>query len=129
MCNYVGDDEPAVEAGVKFPKARKTYWCSECCRPIRVGEKYRRCVIFYNGYAGTDRCCAHCLVLRQWVQLKCHSWVYGDAVDALADPDDPGDHQDEISRALVAGSRVGWARPDGSLMPVPELPSGREVRA
>lgn len=129
MCNYVGDGEPAVEAGVEFPKARKLHWCSECCRAIRAGEKYRRAVIFCDGYASTDRCCAHCAVLRQWVQRECRAWLYGDAVAALADPDEPGDHQDETSRALVAGSRAGWARPDGSLMPVPELPSGREVRA
>ena len=129
MCNYSGDVEPAVQAGVEWRMARKPHWCSECRRAIRVGERYRRCVLFCDGYAHTDRCCAHCVVLRQWVRRECDGWLYGDAVDALADPDEPGDHQDETSRALVAGSRAEWALPDGTLMPVPELPDGQEVRA
>lgn len=34
----------------------------------------------------------------------------------------------EIVRVLVDGIRARWTLPDGSLMPVPELPDGREVR-
>lgn len=124
MCTYIGYGEFAVEAGVDFPKARKPHWCNECSRAIRVGERYRRCVVFFDGYARTDRCCAHCEVLRFWVNHECGSWLYGGAVDALADPDEPGDHQDETSRALVAGSRAEWTLPDGTLMPVPVPPQG-----
>jgi hypothetical protein len=42
-------DEHADHWAEAEHRASRRYRCSECCRPIRAGERYRRIVLFYDG--------------------------------------------------------------------------------
>lgn len=72
----VGDMAEFYAAGVR--RARKPYRCDECDGPINPGERYERAFMIHEGDPMTDRTCAACLPMAQWVMRNCGCRIHGD---------------------------------------------------
>lgn len=120
----IDGSEPADVYRDQMHRARKPYRCGECGRDIAPGETYRYTFSVYEGHAGTDRTCAHCAVMQDWLLRACNGWVFGAVCD------DINEHRAEypaLARSLgrlVIGHRRGWRAMRGGLMPIPPLPPG-----
>ena len=113
----------------RYVRVRKPCGCSECRRIIYVGE---RCLRFRAN--GEDaRLCAHCEAMARRVERVALDWsvLLDDTPDtvtgllselvSMAEADE-SPLLDELKTLRYCRTR-GWHRPDGSLMPVPELPT------
>ncbi len=55
MCDY-----PAISETINVKAARKRYKCSECYKPIEVGQSYQRYDALFDGAWGHSKFCAAC---------------------------------------------------------------------
>lgn len=117
MIDYA--DEPFTALHEVRRRARREHKCNECGRTISVGEHYHRAGALYNHRWFTYRTCAHCDVLRQWLQANCGGFLYCGVLE------DFGEHASEYrvlgwwKLRVMAGNR--WAR-KGALVPIPAVP-------
>ena len=76
MCMIDNADEPFTAFHEVRRRARREHKCNECGRTIGVGESYHRAGALYDSRWTTYRTCAHCDVLRQWVQHNCGGFLF-----------------------------------------------------
>lgn len=120
MCMY--DDAETVEPieDGHYVTARKDHKCHECKRTIKAGEKYHTEAHFYEGFV-RHKTCAHCMVARGWLSDECGGWVFGGVYEDMREHCNYGQYPIGVYR-LAVGMRRRWARPDGSLRPLPARP-------
>lgn len=53
---------------ISTPKARKRYFCTECQKPIEIGEKYCKTSYVTEGSVYNEKQCLQCADLFVWVQ-------------------------------------------------------------
>lgn len=106
----------------RWQRARKPYECVECHRTIAAGERYRYCVIKYDGYVDAYRTCAHCTRAEEWLRVHCRGWLFDQVQEDLeghlisrwsADEEREVVRLSEPARLLV-GMRRKWQRFDGA---------------
>lgn len=105
--------------------ARKEHRCSECRRKIRVGERYLSERYVFDGDFHHHKTCAHCQVVRAWLQDECGGWLYGAIEEDIVEH---VEHHPWPVKRLAAGMRRFWARRNGELMPVPAVPQTTHER-
>lgn len=124
MCMIDSADPVTPINDGEYRKARKAHKCNECRRAIDVGERYH-----YETFTGDNgftqhKTCAHCMVARDWLQKECSGWIYGGVEEDLREhvTDNGGYYGMPLARLSVA-MKNNWRRRDGSLRPVPPMPS------
>lgn len=122
MCSIDFDELPTVHSTTER-KARKPHKCSECCRVIAIGERYRNFFCVFEGRASTSKTCEHCCVGQDWLIENCDGYLVEGLMDEVQE------HADEYPDIrfgmlrLRVGIRRKWARFDGmGLMPLPPMP-------
>ena len=87
MVDCYCDYDPAEVYVATTPKARKSYRCDECGKPIQIGDKYERAFGVWEGSASTYFTCERCFDLRQWVtnNVPCFCWAHGNMIDDAVD--------------------------------------------
>ncbi len=120
MCLIDSGDGPVNLLRSTWQKARIAHKCKECGRQIRPGESYSTEAFVFERDFNLHKTCAHCLVVRDWLQAECGGYLYG-AVE-----EDIREHAYEgygmAVKRLAVGMGRNWQRKDGSLYPVPKTP-------
>lgn len=102
-------------------KAAKPHKCDECHREIAKGETYRLTKGMYDRLWSTNKVCAHCMVVVQWLGDNCGGYMDGGVFEDIVE------HVEEYRRMDLARVAVGmrhkWKRirREGQ-MPIPKLP-------
>lgn len=120
MC-MIEDADPADFLSERWQRSRAPYECVECRRTIAAGERYRYCVLKYEGQIETYRTCAHCVAAEEWLRVHCHGWLFGEIDEDLAGHLTgrwSTDGEREVVRPsaparLLVGMRRRWVRFDG----------------
>lgn len=103
MC-YCDYESPAVYVR-ETRKARKSHRCYECGAQIEPGVRYEHVFGVWDGQAGSNSTCLHCVELRIWAESKVEGlcWAHGSMLDdiqaCLFECEPP-----------AAGVRFGWLR-------------------
>lgn len=126
MCRI--DDCERVEIFQKVDrKARKEHSCSECGRPIAIGETYHYVAGKIEGRLDTYYTCSHCMVGQEWLLKNCGGWIYTQVLEEIRE------HAEEYPKIALGlykisfgGSRK-WQRKRGGLMPLPKMPLSIET--
>ena len=122
MCMIDDGDRPDFDSE-RWHRARKTHRCDECGRTIEVGERYRYCVLKYDGDISAHHTCRHCTDAEDWLRKACHGWVFGAVEEDLANHLEYGpwsaDEERQAIRPsrparLVVAMRRKWQRFDGA---------------
>lgn len=108
-----------IEDG-KYVRARTEHKCQECHRAIAPGESYHREVYLWEGVFNLHKTCAHCMVVRGWLQDECGGWLYGGVEEDAREHifNNPGHYGIDLHRAVV-GMSWNWRTRSGRLLPVP----------
>lgn len=127
MCMFDTCDDFVTSLGSADHTARQQHKCAECCRAIGPGEKYHADRFVFEGKLSVHKTCGHCMVARGWLQGECGGWVYGQVEEDVREHVQNGGiwgpraYGLPVAR-LAVGMRQKWARPDGSLRPLPAMP-------
>lgn len=121
MCMYESCDEMVNLLGEATHKARKQHRCAECRRSIEPGETYHVDRYIFEGKLTHHKTCAHCMVVRGWLQDECGGWVYTGVEEDIREHAESGHYGFGVGR-LAVGIRLNWRRKDGRLMPLPHMP-------
>lgn len=132
MCMIDYDSDGAVTriADGQYFRAKKQHKCKECGRLIDAGESYHREAYVFDGQFTVNKTCAHCMVVRNWLQNECGGWLFG-AVEEDAREHVHGNgylYGFDLYRAVV-GMQWQWRTPSGRLLPVPQPIKTSEERA
>jgi len=73
MCDF---DEPSVDLGRKWRKARKAHVCFACHEPISPGHYYHHSVMIFDGGIDVYKHCARC-----WMMIEALWAETGEAVE------------------------------------------------
>ena len=114
-----------------YVRARAKHKCKECFRFIEPGETYHREVFKFEGEFSTHKTCAHCMVVRGWLQDECGGWLYGGVEEDAREHvfDNRGYYGVDLYRAVV-GMQWQWRTPSGRRMRVPnQIKTSDEMRA
>lgn len=129
MCMWDGgEDSPQVYRS-KVQRTRKQRKCSECGRPIEIGESYQNVFMVYDGDASTWIMCQHCLVAAQWLADNCGGYlldgVWQDIHEHIVEYSHPQYRAIRRGlRRLEIGSGRLWMRFDRTgLMELPRAPA------
>lgn len=115
--------------GGSYVTARKPHKCAECRRTIEAGERYHRESFVFDGRFQCHKTCAHCMVVRDFLQDECGGWLYGDVEEDAREHCHGQGYGMDLYRAVV-GMRRNWRRQDGRLMNVPaRITTSDEIRA
>jgi hypothetical protein len=109
MC-AVEDCEPWIVVRRSTPTARVEHRCTECRRVIRPGETYERVTGLIDSGGGTwstDKFCAHCQAMGDFMFAMCGGWPYGQLWDELVDHWREGYASIPLGR-LMACMRLKW---------------------
>ena len=118
MC-MVDDSDGSVEIlSFLTPKARKPHKCKECWRVIDPGEAYNVTVYAFDGKITKHKTCAHCMVVRSWLEDECGGFLYGGVEEDAGDHCGEGLYGMDLFRAVV-GMQWKWRTKAGRLLPVP----------
>lgn len=131
MCMIDDADEVTRIDEGKYRVARSTHKCAECARIIDPGESYYIEVYRFDGRFTRHKTCAHCMVVRGWLEDECGGWLYGDVEgDARQHVfDNRGYYGMDLYRAVV-GMAWQWCTRSGRLLPVPRpIKTSDEMRA
>lgn len=120
MCMADYSDGRCVILSDAYFKARKEHLCSECHRKIRIGEIYRRECTLFEGLKSTHKTCAHCQVVRHWLNFECGGFIYSQIEDDIREHATEGYGLPVIR--LAVGMRRFWTTRKGALMAIPEIP-------
>lgn len=104
----------------KYRVARSKHKCMECARVIDPGESYYIEVYRFDGRVTRHKTCAHCMVVRGWLEDECGGWLYT-AIEEDARQhvfDNRGYYGIDLYRAVV-GMAWQWRTRSGRLLPVP----------
>lgn len=128
MCMIDDADGNVTNLGPgRYVTARSTHKCAECARRIDPGEQYHRETFVFDGRFTLHKTCAHCMVVRQWLQDECGGWCYGSVEEDAADHSSA--YGVDLARAVI-GMRWRWRGRSGRLMPVPKpIKTSHELRA
>lgn len=122
MC-MMDDSDGAVTmiADGRFYRAKAQQKCAECGRVIDAGESYHRESYVVDKKFSTHKTCAHCMVVRGWLQAECGGWLYGYVEEDAREHVfyNRGYYGMDLYRA-VAGMQWNWRTPSGRLLPVPK---------
>jgi hypothetical protein len=130
MCLIDDGADPAEFTSERWQRARKPHKCVECHRMISIGERYRYCVIKYDGSIDTYHTCAHCTQAEEWLRVHCHGWLFDHVQEDLEGHLTSrwsADEEREVVRPsvparLLVGMRRKWRRLDGNgLMKAPDI--------
>lgn len=127
MCMVDYSDGHSMTLSRSEPVARKPHKCTECRREIRVGEKYLREGLLFDGRKSTVKTCEHCQVVRSWLSDECGGWMYEGVEEDITEHAREGYGVDVIR--LAVGMRRFWTTRKGELMPIPALPETSLQRA
>lgn len=105
-CDY---DPPEFHSSRIVKAARREHKCEECCKPIKIGERYEYVFGMWDGYLSEFKTCARCLDIRQWVKnnVPCFCWAHGNML---------GDAKETVEEAAwrapeeTIGLRFGFNR-------------------
>lgn len=118
----------------RYVAARKDHKCAECHRTIAATERYHREVYLWEGKMHVHKTCAHCMVVRGWLQNECGGWLYGAVEEDARGHCHGSGYGMDLYRAVVAMSQ-NWRKKDGSLRSIPapirthdELIAAREAK-
>jgi hypothetical protein len=103
----IDDAEPWDVYRVSVRTARKAHRCTECGRPIAVGESYRFLTGLLDGRWSTYRTCAHCLAAGEWLDVMCGGYLLGGLAEELREHWESGYQAMDFAR-LIAGLRWSW---------------------
>lgn len=103
------------------PVAKKEHKCAECFRLIRAGEKYHTDTYYFDGGLTHHKTCAHCMVVRDWLQSECGGFLYGGVEEDIREHADNGMYGFGV-KVLAVGMARNWMRRDGRRWPIPRLP-------
>ncbi len=81
VCLDYGGGDPVEFSSARIVKARKTWRCAECQRPINPGDRYEYVFGKFEGDLFTERTCAPCHEIRK--AFVCGDWVFGQLWDAI----------------------------------------------
>ena len=91
-CVCDGMDEVKVSSSRWVKSARKPHVCSECSRPIEIGQPYEYTFqAYHDGYTSIQKMCADCKSLLDWVyaHVPCFCWysnyLHSCAADTVAE--------------------------------------------
>lgn len=119
MCLIEAADESLQILGSTNPKARKNHLCTECSRRIEVGEIYlSEATLNSDNEMVVYKTCAHCQIVRQWLQRNCSGWVYA---GLLEDMQDHAQMSFTAARLAYGISNRWRTRKSRKLMPVKPL--------
>ena len=101
--------------------AKKEHKCRECFRVIAAGEKYLLESYVFDGDFTAHKTCAHCMVVRDWLQDECGGLLYGGVEEDAREHvfENRGYYGYELYRAVV-GMQWKWRSPSGRLLPIPK---------
>ena len=112
----------------RYVRVEKSNCCVECRRTVYVGE---HCLIS-RAKGEVSYLCAHCKAMARRVKHVARDWsILLDTTSTVTDwlqvlvemaEADGSPFFDELCALWYRRTR-DWTRPDGSLMPVPELPT------
>ncbi|MCK5769502.1 hypothetical protein [Algiphilus sp.] len=123
----IDDAEGVTMLSRREPVAAQPHRCNECGRRIHPGERYTREAFVLDGDFVQHATCAHCAVVREWLERECGGYVFG------AVGEDLDEHALEYRRIdllrLCVSSRRRWRNQAGALMRVPAVPPTTEERA
>jgi len=121
MCMIDGsDDERVLVLSEKYRKARKMHKCDECGRTIERKESYHYETFIHEGVISTHKTCAHCMVVRNWLNAECSGFIYAFVQDDFGEHAQDSYYGYDIKRAYIA-MRKDWRLKDGTLRPLPVL--------
>lgn len=100
-----GHDMPTVHHA-SMRTAREQHQCGECGVGIMPGERYEHVWGVWDGIPETQKTCARCLDLRDWVtaHVPCVCWQYGNMRDDVMSA------IDDYSPSETPGLRFGALR-------------------
>lgn len=101
--------------------AKKQHKCSECARLIEPGEVYRFEFFTFDGSRSMHKTCAHCRVVRAWLNDECGGFLFGAVEEDIREHAHEGGYGMDVLR-LAVGMSQKWRRRDGQLRPVPAVP-------
>ena len=84
VCVYFDGDTAELFEQVNR-KARKDYQCCECARPIKRGECYQFCKMFFEGEWSSYRTCLACAEIRKAFSCEgeCVGGLFWDQMEEL----------------------------------------------
>lgn len=132
MC-MMDDSDGAVTmiAEGRFYRAKTQHKCAECRRVIHAGESYHRESYVFDRQFSIHKTCAHCMVVRGWLQNECGGWLYGAVEEDAREHVHNNGHLYglDLYRAVV-GMAWQWRTRAGRLLPVPKpIKTSDEMRA
>lgn len=127
MCMYDSCDDTVEVLSSSWHTARITHKCNECRRSISPGERYFSDRYVFDGQFCNHKVCAHCMVVREWLQDECGGFVYGGVEEDIREHA-YSSYPMDVKR-LAVGMWWDWTTPSGRLMPVPKRPPTSLERA
>ena len=102
--------------GDKIHTARKNYTCDECRRTISKKESYRREFYYWEGKAYSHRTCAHCSVVRDYLNKNGIEFYYRGVYEELGNGVEYWK-----DRFYLNGMKNKWIKKDGSPWKIPKI--------
>lgn len=83
MSCYCDYESPEFYSERTISSARGQHKCSECGRQILKGEGYQSISGKWDGDFYTNKTCAHCLELKNYVKahIPCFCWAFGELIE------------------------------------------------
>ena len=127
MC-LVHDADGNVELlSESSPAAKIEHKCNECHRIISPGERYHNERFIWDGRFSIHKTCAHCMVIRCWLNDECGGWLYGAVGEDIIEHAANGGYPIGVYR-LAVGVKWKWRSRSGKLLPVPVMPKTTHER-
>lgn len=116
-----GDGAVTMIEDGRFFRAMLEHKCAECRRVIKRGERYHAEVYIFEGKLTRHKTCAHCMVVRNWLQDECGGWLFGAVEEDAREHVHNNGHLygRDLYRAVV-GMAWNWRAPSGRMLPVPQ---------
>jgi len=121
MCMVETADETVNMLYDATVTARKNHKCSECSRVIAKGEQYLLERYAFDGEITTSKTCAHCQVVREWLQRECGGWLFGGVAEDIHEHAREGEYGFGVKK-LSIGMSMKWQLRRGGLWPIPVVP-------
>jgi hypothetical protein len=122
-------DETVKMLSASDPVATKPHKCQECGRDIEPGERYHVDRFVWEGEIESHKTCAHCMVVRKWLQDECGAFAYDYVQECLREHIDYKGNCPMSAYRMAVGMKWKWRTPRGKLLPIPKAPPHIEARA